>query len=81
LGFLSGSCCPHYDGDFKRRPTYQELIQSKQISSGIAIDDHVAVHYVNERIEKVVRASDSGSAYCLFDDNGIVIEEKIHNNL
>ena len=26
LGFLPGSACPHYDGEERRRPVYQELI-------------------------------------------------------
>ena len=26
LGFLPGSACPHYDGEERRRPVYQELV-------------------------------------------------------
>lgn len=26
LGLLPGSCCPHYDGEAERRPSYQSLI-------------------------------------------------------
>ena len=26
LGFLAGSACPHYDGEERRRPVYQELV-------------------------------------------------------
>src|ERR1700722_6853855 len=41
LGFLKGSCCPHYDSEEMRRPSYHSLIQNDKISNGIGIDDHV----------------------------------------
>lgn len=65
LGFLTGSCCPHYDSEEKRKPSYQALIQSSQISNGIAIDDHTAVHYINGELVKVIRANEQGRAYLL----------------
>ncbi len=27
LGFLPGSCCPHYDGEAQRRPSYHRLLR------------------------------------------------------
>ena len=39
LGFLSGSCCPHYDGEAERRPAYHTLMQSGQVKPGYAIED------------------------------------------
>ena len=65
LGFLKGSCCPHYDSEEKRKPSYHSLIQNNQISDGIAIDDHVALHYINGELIKVVRANEKGRAYLL----------------
>jgi len=65
LGFLTGSCCPHYDSEEKRKPSYQALIQNNHISNGIAIDDHAAVHYINGELVKAVRANDVGKAYLL----------------
>ncbi len=35
MGFLPGSCCPHYDGEVERRPAYHALIQQGQIRSGL----------------------------------------------
>lgn len=62
LGFLKGSCCPHYDGEEKRKPAYRSLISEKQITNGIAIDDHVAVHYIDGNIS-AIKTSKSGKAY------------------
>lgn len=77
LGFLKGSCCPHYDGEKMRRPVYQQLIQNEKISNGIAIDDNVALHYINERLEKVVRSGDMGAAYKVSKERDHVKEEQI----
>ncbi len=60
LGFLKGSCCPHYSGEKDRRPAYHRLLKSGKISPGIAIDDGVTVHYVGAKILKIVRAEKKG---------------------
>lgn len=63
LGFLQGSHCPHYDGEVNRRPTYQELILSRSIQGGVAADDGVAIHYVEQEISKVVSSRPKAKAY------------------
>ena len=54
MGLLPGSCCPHYDGEQERRPAYHALLQRGELSSGYAIDDGVAVHFRDRRLERVV---------------------------
>ncbi|HEX3555978.1 MAG TPA: Type 1 glutamine amidotransferase-like domain-containing protein [Thermoanaerobaculia bacterium] len=34
LGFLAGSCCPHFDGDAARRPTYHKFVRSGELLPG-----------------------------------------------
>lgn len=36
LGFLSGSFCPHYDGEKDRRPLYRRCVASGRILPGLA---------------------------------------------
>ena len=62
LGFLSGSACPHYDGEERRRPVYQELVASG-FPPGIAADESVALHYVGTELKEVVSAREDGRAY------------------
>lgn len=76
LGFLPGSNCPHYDGEVERRPAYHRLIESNQLKDGIAIDDHVAVHYINGSIAHVVKTKPQGNAYQVCKD-GVTITETI----
>ena len=62
LGFLSGSHCPHYDGEEQRRPLYHRLI-SEGFPPGIAIDDDAACHFVGTELLEVVSARPGATAY------------------
>src|SRR5215831_3819171 len=44
LGFLPGSCCPHYDGEANRRSSYHRLLTGGEISAGVAIEDWTGAH-------------------------------------
>lgn len=63
LGLLKGSHCPHYDGESKRRPIYQQFIGSGKLASGIAADDGIALHYVHHSLEQVVSSRPQAKAY------------------
>jgi dipeptidase E len=78
LGFLKGSNCPHYDGESERRPAYHKLVGSKKIQTGIAADDGVALHYIDEKLNKIVSSRENAAAYSV-GINGMpdVFEEKL----
>lgn len=67
LGFLAGSCCPHYDGEPERRPSYQRMVASGEMQPGYAIEDFVGVHFVggsaDARVQRVVTHRPDASAY------------------
>ena len=63
LGFLKGSCCPHYDGEPGRPGTYHSLIESGQLDEGLAIDEGVGVHFVGRKLVEVVTANQGTGAY------------------
>tara|TARA_B100001142_G_scaffold289563_1_gene306448 strand:+ start:457 stop:1221 length:765 start_codon:yes stop_codon:yes gene_type:complete len=72
LGFLKGSACPHFDGEIHRRPIYENLIKSKTLPPGIALDDYVAAHYINEKLHKLVTPKKGSKGYLLdLEDNKI----------
>ncbi|MBD2257232.1 peptidase E [Pseudanabaena sp. FACHB-2040] len=62
LGFIKGSHSPHYNHP-QRRPIYHQLIANSLLSNGYAADDGVALHFVNEQIEKVVSSHLEAKAY------------------
>ena len=53
LGFLSGSNCPHYDGEVERRPAYHRMLESGMLG-GYAADDGVGLHFINGSLRHVV---------------------------
>lgn len=65
LGFIQGSCCPHYSLEPDRKPTYERLLLAGQIQSGVAIDDGAAVHFVDGRPARVISGSKGMSAYAV----------------
>jgi peptidase E len=74
LGFLPGSCCPHYDGEVQRRPVYHRLLARNEISAGIAIEDWTGVHFKGTEIHRVVAARGCARAYSLRNVYGSVQE-------
>ncbi len=62
LGWLSGSACPHYDGEARRRPRYAELV-ADGFASGIAADDGVGLHYVGTELREIVSCRPGAAAY------------------
>jgi dipeptidase E len=65
LGFLKGSNCPHYDGEPERRPAYHQLLSQGIIGEGYATDDGVGLHFIGDKLEKIVSSRPHAKAYRL----------------
>jgi dipeptidase E len=76
LGFLPGSACPHYDGEERRRPVYQELVAGG-FPPGVAADDGVALHYVGTELREVVTTRADARAYRVEPGNETPIEPRL----
>jgi len=74
LGFLSGSCCPHYDGEAERRPSLHRLLAGGEMVAGIAIEDWTGVHFKGAEIHRVISAKTGSRAYSVRAVNGSVQE-------
>ena len=77
LGFLRGSCCPHYDGEAARRPTYHQLVRRGDLLPGFAIDDGVALHFIGDDLHHVATSRPRVNAYRVRMSNGAVQEEPV----
>jgi dipeptidase E len=62
LGLLPYSNCVHYNVEPARRAEYHRLVNDG-MRSGFAVDDGVALHFRNTRLERVVSSRADGSAY------------------
>ena len=63
LGLLSGSFCPHYDGEPKRRPTYTRLVRDGDLAPGFAADDDAAFLFDGAELVEVVSQRDGARGY------------------
>ncbi|WP_163530249.1 peptidase E [Halobacillus ihumii] len=73
LGLLKGSNCPHYDGEPERRTMYQKFIKEKKLYGGIAGDDGVALHYIDQELNKIVSSRKNAKAYRVNSDSEKVL--------
>lgn len=73
LGFLKGSCCPHYDSEPERAPTFRQMVKDEIVSPGIALDDFTAAHYVDGDLKHVISAGPTQNAYRLDRDSETVL--------
>ena len=63
LGFLPGSCSPHFDGEPRRREDFGRLIAARELPRGIGIDDGAAVLYEEQSIAEVVSNRTGATAH------------------
>ena len=75
LGFLPGSCCPHYSGEAERRPTFHRLLRQGEIAPGFAIDDGAALHFTGDQVHCVVASRRGATAYRVHSTGTEVREE------
>lgn len=54
LGFLKGSCCPHFDSEAERQDAYMSRVKSGEVVPGIALEDDAAAHYVDGELHAIV---------------------------
>lgn len=81
LGFLQGSCCPHYDGEEGRRETYHALVLSGELAGGLAIDECTAAHFVDSELHAVISGAADTAVYMVHAEGGEVSEERITGKL
>jgi dipeptidase E len=72
---LKGSNCPHYDNELERRPAYHEFISSGEIQAGLATDDGVAIHFIDQEISKIVSSRPKAKAFRVFMDDTLIEQE------
>lgn len=73
LGFVTGSACPHYDGEERRRPTYRQLV-AEGFSGGYAADDGAALLFEDGELTEVVTSRPGAGAYQVTLVDGEVAE-------
>ena len=81
LGFLTGSACPHLDGEPRRRPRYVEEVAAGRLPAGYGIDNGVALHFVGTKLHTVVSEREGGGASLFELIDGAVRETRFDATL
>lgn len=68
VGLLTGSFCPHYDGEPERRPAYTRLVRDGAIPAGIACDDAAAAWFEGVELREIVAGVEGARGYRVTPD-------------
>ena len=79
MDFVSGCCCPHYDGEKDRRPSVHSLIENNQIEICYAIEDGSALHFKDGKIFQNVDFMNGKNSYIVSKEDSIISEKKINS--
>tara|TARA_B100001250_G_scaffold382330_1_gene375352 strand:- start:87 stop:764 length:678 start_codon:yes stop_codon:yes gene_type:complete len=63
LGFINYSCTPHTSSEPERLDIFQKKVKDGSLQSGFAIDDGVALLFVNGKFKKVFSSRTNHSGY------------------
>ena len=77
MGFLEGSCSPHYDGEADRRPSYHRFLKQGDVVPGIALDDGAAGHFVEGQLHRVITSRPNAGAYRVSSNDQVVDESPL----
>lgn len=80
LAILSGSYCPHFDGEIERRPAYHRLVKEQKILPGYGVDDGAALHYIDQDLRRVVSSRPEATAYAVQIEAGEVTERPLESD-
>jgi dipeptidase E len=69
LGFLSGSACPHFDGEVNRRPYYTQAVISRQVQEGLALDDGAGALFIDGKLQECVSSRPQARAFYIHTDH------------
>ena len=78
VGLLEGSCTPH-SSDLNRINEFENNIKNSKLPSGFAIDDGVAVLFIDGKPSDVYSARKNHNAYFVNKENKISLNEYIKN--
>ena len=74
LGFLPGSCTPHYDGEAQRRPSLQRMVIRNEIMDGYAFEDSAAGHFVDGVLKTCISSRPNARGYRVEHRDGHMLE-------
>ncbi len=75
LGFIDGTCCPHYDEEVSRKPYVEKLICQHKLDNCISIEGGSALHIVNGEPIKSISFKQNKNTYQVYLSNSSIIHK------
>lgn len=75
LGLVSGSFCPHYDGQAERRPTFERLV-ADGFPPGYAADDGAAAVFGADGFVEAITQRDGASVWRVGPDGSQTVSTR-----
>jgi peptidase E len=75
LAMLPGSFCPHYNSEDERRPLYRRLVADGTLAPGLACEDGVGAHFIDDTLTEMVADRPGGNAYRVTPDGSAAAAE------
>ena len=79
LGFVKGTCCPHYDEEPERIPFVNQILNDELISECIAIEGFCALHLVNDIPKYSVSFGNKKNCFLVNKKDSIILNNQIKN--
>jgi aminopeptidase N len=76
LGFVKGTCCPHYDEEPERRPFVSESLSNNIIDSCYSVDGGCALHMIDEKPFRSIVFEKDKNAFLVTMDDSVLNEER-----
>ena len=77
LGFMKGSCCPHYDEEPERKPSLSKFIENKDLQNCYAIEGGCALHIKNEEVYSAISFRGKKNTFYVDYQSGKTVEKKL----
>ena len=74
LGFVSGSCCPHYDEEPERKPYLRNFLNEGSLKHCNAIEGGCALHIKDGVAQKAIAFSRNKNAYLVKKKDKLILE-------
>jgi dipeptidase E len=77
LGFLPGSCAPHYDGEADRRPSLHKFLKAGKLPATYGLDDGAALHFIDQKIAHIITSRPNAHAWHVRLEKSEIIEDSL----
>ncbi|MBD1918301.1 MULTISPECIES: peptidase E [Cyanophyceae] len=74
LGWFPGSCCPHYNAEPERQPTYHRFLKTGEVKPGYGIPEWSALHFRGDQVFKAISSRADTTVYQVTVENGLIKE-------